>query len=171
MAQSLLDSVIGSTVLDANGETVGAVQGIYIDDDSGSPTWVAVATDMVDGNSLVPLSGAQHRYDRESLRVQVSKERVRTAPHRDRAGGVNRRAEAELFAHYGIDPRRGGWDTYGRHRLHRGSDEPLTDDSDTSARGHGPARYGESAQPGASVRLRRYVAAAEAHRGSTKSDS
>ncbi|MBF6357891.1 PRC-barrel domain-containing protein [Nocardia higoensis] len=155
MAQSLLDSVIGSTVLDANGETVGAVEEIYIDDDSGSPTWVAVATDMVEGNSLVPLSGAQHRYDRESLRVQVSKERVRTAPHRDRDGGVSRRAEAELFAHYGIDPRRSGWDTYGRHRIHPGSEEPLTHGPATQPDRHASTRT----EPVASVRLRRYVAA------------
>lgn len=158
MARSLLDSLIGSTVLDANGETVGAVEQIYIDGDSGSPTWVAVATDMVEGNVLVPLSGAQHRLDRESLRVQVSKERVRTSPHHDRAGGVDRTAEAELFAHYDIDPGRGGWDTYGRHRgqactIRPGGDEPLT---------YGPAarvRGGVRSQPDPSVRLRRYVAA------------
>ncbi|WP_245545779.1 PRC-barrel domain-containing protein [Nocardia higoensis] len=155
MAQSLLDSVIGSTVFDANGETVGAVEEIYIDTDSGSPTWVAVATDMAEGNALVPLSGAQHRFDRESLRVQVSKERVRTAPHRDHDGGVSRTAEAELFAHYDIDPRRGGWDTYGRHRIHPGADEPLTYGPDNPVRGHDSV----CSEPGASVRLRRYVAA------------
>ncbi|HLS78808.1 MAG TPA: PRC-barrel domain-containing protein [Nocardia sp.] len=114
MARSLLDSLIGSTVLDANGETIGAVEEIYLDGESGSPTWVAVATDMDEGNALVPLSGAQHRLERESLRVQVSKERVRTCPHRDDGGMLDREAEAELFAHYGIDPRRAAWDTYGR---------------------------------------------------------
>jgi len=113
MAQPMLDYLFESTVVDVNGDKIGKVKQIYIDNGSGSPTWVAVSTGLFSSDSLVPLAGAEHQGDQEVLRVQVSKDRVKSAPRPDSGGRISHDAETELFAHYGIDPRQAGRDTYG----------------------------------------------------------
>ncbi|AXK85521.1 hypothetical protein CRM89_02560 [Nocardia sp. FDAARGOS_372] len=158
MTQATLDSLIGSTVIDANGEKIGKVKQIYIDNENGSPTWVAVSTGMFSSDSLVPLAGAQHQRDKEALRVQVSKERVKSAPHLDQDGRISREAETELFSHYGIDPRRAGWDTYGRQHIRPGPDEPMTHGRDDALiRSEERLEVGTERETVGRARLRKYV--------------
>lgn len=107
-----LDHIIGSTVYDQSGEKIGKVKELYLNDENGSPTWVAVSTGLFSSDSLVPLAGATH--DNDDLRVQVPKQLVKDAPHLDESGHLTADEEQELFRHYGIDAGRSGWDNYGR---------------------------------------------------------
>ncbi|WP_084495912.1 PRC-barrel domain-containing protein [Nocardia shimofusensis] len=124
MARSMLDSLLDSLVLDADGAKIGKVKQIYLDNDSGSPTWVAVSTGLFSSDSLVPLMGARRQGDNDALRVQVSKDRVKSAPHLVSDGRISRDAETELFSHYGIDPRQSAWD-HGAQQIRPGSVDPM----------------------------------------------
>ncbi|MET8779326.1 PRC and DUF2382 domain-containing protein [Nocardia sp. NPDC004654] len=110
----LLDSVLGSTVYDRDGDKVGRVKRIYVDNASGFPTWIAVSTGLFGHDSLVPLAGAEHRRDRSALQVRVGKDEVKSAPYLDEDGNISQRSERELFDHYHIDPALSAWKTYGR---------------------------------------------------------
>ncbi|MEU7767417.1 DUF2382 domain-containing protein [Nocardia sp. NPDC049190] len=105
----MLDTLIGSAVYDPDGDKIGKVKRVYIDNDSGSPTWVAVSTGLLREDSLVPLAGARHRRDVGALQVQVEKAAVKSAPHLERDGLISPEAEQQLFDHYKIDPDRPGW--------------------------------------------------------------
>ncbi|MEV0338049.1 PRC and DUF2382 domain-containing protein [Nocardia sp. NPDC050713] len=110
----LLDSVLGSTVYDRDGDKVGRVKKIYVDNASGFPTWIAVSTGLFGHDSLVPLAGAEHRRDRSALQVRVGKDEVKSAPYLDEDGNISQRSERELFDHYHLDPALSAWKTYGR---------------------------------------------------------
>ncbi|WP_431951198.1 PRC-barrel domain-containing protein [Nocardia lijiangensis] len=111
---NLLDSVLGSTVYDRDGDRVGKVKKIYVDNASGFPTWVAVSTGLFGRDALVPLAGAEHRRDHAALQVRVGKNQVKSAPYVVDDGNISQRSERELFEHYDIDPALSAWKTYGR---------------------------------------------------------
>ncbi|MFD3510501.1 DUF2382 domain-containing protein [Nocardia sp. NPDC058666] len=126
MSKATLESLIGSTAFDERGDKIGKVKQIYIDNNTGSPTWAAVSTGLFSGDSLVPLAGAQHQADDDTLRLHVDKEQVKSAPHLDNGGRISAQSEQELFKHYHVDPRSAGWNTYGRQQIRPGDDAPMT---------------------------------------------
>ncbi|WP_216900152.1 PRC and DUF2382 domain-containing protein [Nocardia alni] len=126
MTQATLESVIGNTVYDSAGDKIGKVKKIYINDTTGAPTWAAVSTGMFSKDSMVPLAGARHQPDEGTLQIGVDKEHVKSAPHLDDDGRITHSAEQELFAHYGVDPKRAGWNAYGRQQIRPGTDAPMT---------------------------------------------
>ncbi|HLS78809.1 MAG TPA: PRC-barrel domain-containing protein [Nocardia sp.] len=107
MTRSTLDSLLASTIIDADGAKIGKVKQIFLDNDSGAPTWVSVSTGWFSQDSLVPLAGARPLGEKGDLRVPVRREQVKSAPHLDVDGRLTRDAESKLFAHYGMDPRGG----------------------------------------------------------------
>ncbi|WP_107658202.1 PRC and DUF2382 domain-containing protein [Nocardia suismassiliense] len=116
----MLEELIGSAVYDPEGDKIGKVKRIYVDNTSGAPTWVSVTTGMFSGDSLVPLAGAQLRHDPEALQVRVEKEEVKTAPHLEHDGLISPEAERELFDHYHIDPNRAGMELGGKQQMRGG---------------------------------------------------
>ncbi|WP_280425771.1 PRC and DUF2382 domain-containing protein [Nocardia carnea] len=114
MAQQV-EELIGDAVYDLDGDKIGKVKRVYVDNSSGAPTWASVSTGLFSDDSLVPLAGAQLRQDTRELQVRVHKEAVKSAPHLEHDGLISRESEDELFVHYGIDPGHPGWDDYGRH--------------------------------------------------------
>ena len=62
------DRVIGGTVHDSNGDKVGKVGQVYLDDATGQPNWVTVNTGLFGGNeTFVPLDEATQ--DGDDLRI------------------------------------------------------------------------------------------------------
>lgn len=108
-----LDAVAQSTVFDSEGEKVGKVEQVYIDDQNSLPTWVSVKTGWFSSSSLVPLAGAKHRDER--LDVPVTKQQVKDAPHLDADDGISAEQGDELLRYYGLTKDTSGWDTYGKH--------------------------------------------------------
>ncbi|NKY89280.1 DUF2382 domain-containing protein [Nocardia veterana] len=109
-----LDTLMDSTVYDSHDDKIGKVKNIYVNNETGSPTWVAVSTGLFRHDSLVPLVGAQHNPQADALRVSVDKEMVKSAPAVEQDGHISSQGEAELFRHYHVDPNHAGWDAYGR---------------------------------------------------------
>ncbi|MBW4720163.1 PRC-barrel domain-containing protein [Saccharothrix obliqua] len=90
----LLDDLYGCDLLDRNGERVGTVADVWLDD--GRPLWAAVRTD--DAVTLVPIRGAQV-HDRRVV-VPVEKREIEEAP---RVGEeLSDLEHVELHDHYGL---------------------------------------------------------------------
>lgn len=91
----------GLTVYDSDGEKVGSVGRVYVDDDTGKPDWITVKTGMFGmKESFVPLAGA--RRVGSDLHVSHPKDRVKDAPRVDADAHLSVSEEEELYRHYGL---------------------------------------------------------------------
>jgi len=104
----------GLTVYDNEGEKVGSVGRVYVDDDTGKPDWVTVKTGMFGmKESFVPLAGA--RRVGSDLHVSHSKDTVKEAPRVDADAHLSVAEEEELYRHYGLTRKTGNLgDTKGK---------------------------------------------------------
>lgn len=102
LSEREVSAAVGSTAYGANGDKLGTVEHFYVDDRTGAPTWVSVTTGLFGTrHSVVPAVDAAYDEDDGSLRLPVSAEAVKNAPHL--AGDhLDPAEEAELRRHYGI---------------------------------------------------------------------
>jgi uncharacterized protein (TIGR02271 family) len=107
-----IDRIEGSTAYDAGGEKVGRVGQLYLDDQSGTPSWVTVSTGLFGtAETFVPLEGAS--FDGDDLRLAYSKDTIKNAPRVDTGEHLDQAEEAELYRHYGLgDTRQATTGTY-----------------------------------------------------------
>jgi uncharacterized protein (TIGR02271 family) len=92
----------GATVIDSAGDKIGTVDDIYLDRATGEPEWASVKTGLFGmKSSFVPISHATGG-DGE-LRVDVTKDQVKDAPHIDADDQLSPEEEQRLYAHYGRD--------------------------------------------------------------------
>lgn len=91
----------GRTLVDRDGQDVGKVEEIYLDEQTRRPEWAAVKTGILGGSSLVPLTGASEEGDK--LRVQFSKDQIKDAPGVSADQDISEQEEAELARHYGLE--------------------------------------------------------------------
>lgn len=96
-------SAVGKTAYSRDGEKIGRIGQIYIDDASGQPEWASVSTGLFGTReSLVPLRGADLGSD--DVRLAFSKDEIRNAPNVDPdEGRLSEDEERRLFGHYGVD--------------------------------------------------------------------
>jgi PRC-barrel domain protein len=120
------------TIVGSDGEQIGEITEMYLDDRTGNPEWVTVSSGLLGGKShFVPLADASPDGDR--IRARVTIDQVKDAPSVDPDGHLSEREEARLYEHYGIP--------YG---------------TDGSITAHGQSGDGRRI---AGARLRKYVAA------------
>ena len=137
-ASALLDR----TLVDAAGDKIGTVTEVYLDDQTGEPSWLTVRTGWFGTNeSFVPLD--QVNTVEPVLRTSYDKAIIKGAPRCDAGRPLSRPEEEALYSYYGlsgpvnVDP--------------SSSDEQGTGDM---AAGHpGSARAADSDRP----RLRKHV--------------
>jgi uncharacterized protein (TIGR02271 family) len=74
------NDLIGSTATDADGDKIGNIGQVYLDDQSGQPQWVTVKTGLFGTReSFAPLYNAQP--GQGELRLAVTKQQVKDAPN------------------------------------------------------------------------------------------
>ncbi len=148
---------IGRTAVDREGSRVGKIGQVYMDERTGAPLWVTVATGMFGSRqSFAPLYGAQASGDEVAL--AVSKDQVKDAPNIDDDGRIDTSEQDALYRHYagylgeqqagyGADEQAGtrGRDTSG----------PVTDNAMT--RSEEQLRVGTETVEAGRARLRKYV--------------
>ena len=73
---------IGRNAVDLEGNKVGQIGQVYLDDRTGQPLWVTVSTGLF-GNrqSFAPISGSA--FDGDDVRLAVSKDTIKDAPNVD----------------------------------------------------------------------------------------
>ena len=93
------DAWAGRDVLAPDGDRLGAVDQIFLDEATGTPEWVLVSLD--DGAAFVPLAGAT--VEERSIRVGQDAERVQAAPRPEAGETLSVADEKRLYEHYGLE--------------------------------------------------------------------
>jgi len=95
--------IMGGTAMSSDGDRLGKIGQIYLDDRTGEPEWATVNTGLfASRESFVPLALAQ--FNGTELEVPYGKDTVKAAPDIDAEGGhLSREQEAALYTHYGLD--------------------------------------------------------------------
>lgn len=99
--QTMIDN--DGVVVDNDGNKVGKIGEVFLDDESGRPEWVTTKAGMFGGaGTFVPLSGAEAG-DNE-VRVAYDKATIKDAPSMDSEDGhLSPEQESELYRHYRLD--------------------------------------------------------------------
>lgn len=94
--------LIGNEIYDQDGQRIGRVGNVYVDDSTHQPEWVTVRTGVLGTReSFVPLQGASTEENR--INVDVPREKVRQAPKIDvEQGHLSDTEGADLYTHYGL---------------------------------------------------------------------
>jgi uncharacterized protein (TIGR02271 family) len=91
-----------ATMIDRDGDRIGNIDAIYVDDQTGQPEWALVNTGFFGTRStFVPIAQASARGDQ--VQVPYEKQRVKDAPNMDPDGHLSEQEEQELWRHYGLD--------------------------------------------------------------------
>ncbi len=97
-----VSAAVGGTAYDADGGKLGTVEHFFVDDRTGTPSWVAVTTGLFGTRtSLVPAQSAALEDGR--LVLPVTKDAVRSAPEVGEGGHLSPDDEARLRRHYGLE--------------------------------------------------------------------
>ena len=92
----------GKKMVDADGDKIGTIEAVFLDRQTGQPTWAAVKTGLFGHkHTLVPIRDAQMTDDDE-VRVPLDKEQVKDAPRIDPDGELSPDEERRLWEHYGM---------------------------------------------------------------------
>jgi uncharacterized protein (TIGR02271 family) len=95
-----IQQLSGADVYASDGDKIGSVGQVYLDDHSGDPEWVSVRTGLFGTKeSFVPLNGATLTGDR--LEVPFGKAQIKDAPKVDADGDLSPAEENELYSYYG----------------------------------------------------------------------
>jgi uncharacterized protein (TIGR02271 family) len=147
----------GRTLKDRNGDTIGTIDALYLDQQTDKPEWALVHTGLFGTkSSFVPLAGAASRD--EDVVVRVEAQQVKGAPKMAPDEELSEQQEAELFRHYGIDysPEGSVTATDNAHgAVGHDTSGPTTDDAMT--RSEEELRVGTAERERGRARLRKYV--------------
>lgn len=96
-----LDSLYDAEVVDQNGDKIGGVGQVYLDDTTEEPAWVTVKTGLFGTKeTFVPLSDAQ--LSGERITVPYDKQHVKDAPNMDADSHLGDNEQDELYRYYGV---------------------------------------------------------------------
>jgi uncharacterized protein (TIGR02271 family) len=147
----------GRDLVDQQGDKVGTIEELYLDQQTEQPEWAAVRTGLFGKKlSFVPIQEAEPTGGQ--VRVPFDKEQVKDAPRIDRDGELSQQEEATLYAHYGMaysERRSGSGLPEGTGAVGRDVSGPTTDDAMT--RSEEELRVGTARRERGRARLRKYV--------------
>jgi len=90
---------IGRTAVDIEGTKIGRISQVYLDDQTGVPRWITVATGMLGTRqSFAPIYGSE--FEGDEVRLAVSKDLVKDAPSIDDDGHIEDSEQDALYRHY-----------------------------------------------------------------------
>src|SRR5215218_4268371 len=90
----------GREVVDRDGDKIGKLEEIYLDQQTGEPEWALVNTGLFGTkSSFVPLEGAAD--EDGNVRVSYEKAQIKDAPSIDPNGALSQQEEQALYQHYG----------------------------------------------------------------------
>jgi uncharacterized protein (TIGR02271 family) len=147
----------GRTLTDRNGEKIGTIDSLYVDNQTDTPEWALVNSGLFGSKaSFVPLAGASPRGDDVMADVEV--EQVKASPKMSSGDELSEQEEAELFRHYGIEYTTEGSVTAtddARGAVGHDTSGPTTDEAMT--RSEEELRVSTAERERGRARLRKYV--------------
>ena len=158
----------GRTMVSSEGDKIGKIDEIYLDDQTGEAEWALVNTGLFGSkSSFVPIADAQdHDGD---VRVSFAKDDVSDAPKMEADGALSQDEEAQLYRHYGKDYTEshsdsglpeGGAQSGGvsdRDDTQNGGDVSGRETDDAMTRSEEELHVGTTARETGRVRLRKYI--------------
>ena len=111
ISRDSVQTLIGGTAYSSDGEKIGSIGTVYLDNDSGQPAWVTVKTGLFGSNeSFVPLDQAEQTDD--GIRVPYDKDRVKNAPNIETDRELSEQEEDQLYSYYGLGGSAGSAEGY-----------------------------------------------------------
>lgn len=99
--QSLVDD--GANLVNTSGDKIGKIGAIYLDDQTGEPSWVTVKTGLFGtAETFVPLSDSVTIQDGDVC-VAYDKDTIKDAPSIEPDGNLSPQEESELYRYYGLE--------------------------------------------------------------------
>ncbi|MBZ8176549.1 hypothetical protein GP475_11090 [Corynebacterium poyangense] len=96
-----INDLANATAFDSEGEKLGSVKEVFINDDSGQPDFIEVGHGLLGMSSaLVPLKG--HRLEGEELHLAFKKDQISDAPSPQDDAHLTPEDQAKLYQHYGL---------------------------------------------------------------------
>jgi uncharacterized protein (TIGR02271 family) len=90
---------IGRTAVDSEGSKIGKIGQVYLDEQTGVPLWLTVATGIFGTRqSFAPIHGS--RLDGDRVRLAVSGDLIKDAPNIDDDGHIGASEQDVLYRHY-----------------------------------------------------------------------
>lgn len=133
-----INGMFDANVFDVDGDKIGSVKQVFVDQDDQQPLFVSVATGLFGtSESFVPLRDAS--FDGDSLRVAYDKATVKNAPRIDADGALSDGEHDRL------------WDYY-RGKTGNEHDRTAADDAQAPGRSQAP---GSDEDPGTQQEARR----------------
>ena len=94
-----LQAIMGGTAYGSDGDKIGKIGQIYLDDQSGQPVWVTVSTGMFGSKeSFAPVHGSS--VSGSDLQLAVTKDMVKGAPNVDADGHLDDDENDALYEYY-----------------------------------------------------------------------
>jgi len=101
ISRDSVQTLIGGTAYTNDGEKIGNIGQVYLDNASGEPAWVTVKTGLFGSNeSFVPLEQAE--LTDGGLRLPYDKDRVKGAPNIETDRELSEQEENQLYSYYGL---------------------------------------------------------------------
>jgi len=92
-------TITGRNAVDTTGDKIGKIGQVYLDDQSGQPTWVTISTGLFGTRqSFAPLYNAQAAGD--DIALGVSKDKIKDAPNIEDDGHLSPEEERALYEYY-----------------------------------------------------------------------
>ena len=102
MDRNALDQLQNSTVFATDGDKIGSVGQVYLDDVTNEPTFVTVKTGLFGAReTFVPLQQAQTTAD--GITVPFEKSFVKDAPNVDADGSLTPEEEQRIYEYYSME--------------------------------------------------------------------
>jgi len=168
IGNSDIDRVQGATAYDNGGQKIGSIDQVYLDDQTGNPSWITVNTGFFGSSTtFAPLEGAS--FNGDDVHLGYDKDRVKDAPRIEVDQHLEREQEDELYRYYGLsyagagEPT--GYEDTGRETTTTtgfegtGTDVPATSTTDEAAVRLSEERLqvGTESQEAGRARLRKYT--------------
>ena len=154
----------GGRMLNRDGDKIGSINDIYLDQDTGQPEWALVTTGWFGAKgTFVPLAEASQ--EGEDIVVPYTADKVKGAPNMEPNGELSQREETDLYNYYGLNysevssnsglPEGAAGTTGGEPAEGYDVSGPTTDDAMT--RSEEELRVGTAEQERGRARLKKYV--------------
>ncbi|MFB7600343.1 PRC-barrel domain-containing protein [Streptomyces sp. NPDC056160] len=94
-------NLIGRKAFDRNGNKIGTVDEVYLDDATGVPEWAAIRTGLFSRDAFVPLEPSE--LVEGALHIPFDRSLIKEAPDFGVGRHLSPEQEIQLYHHYGLD--------------------------------------------------------------------
>ncbi|MCP3768614.1 MULTISPECIES: PRC-barrel domain-containing protein [Streptomyces] len=94
-------NLIGRKAFDRDGNRIGTIDEVYLDDATGVPEWAAIRTGLFSRDAFVPLEPSE--LIDGSLHIPFERSLIKDAPDFGVGRHLSPEQELQLYHHYGLD--------------------------------------------------------------------